>query len=368
MSQETILIVEDEAVTGMGLKKSLTDMGYVVIDIVPTGEQAVEVAIEQKPNLVLMDIQLAGKMDGIEAAENIRVRTLIPVIYLTAYSDDRFVQKAKFTEPFGYILKPVREQELKTTIEMALYKHAMEQELRLSEETTRVLLNETEEMHFLIDSDGKILVVNEALAKKAGIPVDKLAGTQIYDLVSSGILSSKMVGWNLAQNQTTSFQFKEELNGRWFNISVNPICNPSGKLVKYAVHIHDITKTKKIEEQLLQNEEFFRTLLEDSADVIVILNADGTLRHESRSLNRVIGSSQEQVAGKSLFDLLQKDDIAKAKQIFEMILKNPYMVKPLRMVIKNSEKKMLVINGIISNLSDNPVIDGIVFCGWVVLK
>ena len=368
MSKETILIVEDEAITGMGLKKSLTDLGYSVIGIVPTGEQAVEVAIEKKPNLVLMDIQLAGKMDGIVAAENIRVRARIPVIFLTAYSDDRFVQKAKITEPFGYILKPVREQELRTTIEMAFYKHAMEQELRLSEETTRVLLNETADMHFLIDNDGKILVVNEALAIKAGIPLDKLVGTQIYDLVSSGILSSKMVAWNLTQNQTQSLQFEEEFKGRWFNISVHPICNPVGTIVKHAVHIRDITKTKKIEEQLLQNEEFFRTLLEDSADIIVILNSDGTFRHESRSLNRVTGYSQAQVAGKSLFDILQKDDVSKAKQIFETILQNPYMVKPFRIVIKNNDKKMVAIDGIISNLSDNPVIEGIVFCGWVVLK
>ncbi len=165
MSRETILIVEDEAITGMGLKKSLTDLGYVVIGIVPTGEQAIEVAVEQKPNLVLMDIQLAGKMDGITAAENIRIKTRIPVIYITAFSDDKSVEKAKVTEPYGYILKPIREHMLKTTIEIALYKTAIEQKHKERDEPIRRLLNEVTDEFMLIDSEKKIIAVNESIEK-----------------------------------------------------------------------------------------------------------------------------------------------------------------------------------------------------------
>lgn len=365
MSKETILIVEDEAVTAMGLKKSLSDLGYSVIGIVPTGEQAVEIATGKKPDLIIMDIQLAGKMNGITAAASIRDKTRIPVIYLTAYSDDQFIEKAKITEPYGYLLKPVREQELRTTCEMALYKHGMEQKLRLSEETSRVLLNETNDIHFLINVEGIILLANKALAKKTGKNPEQLIGSPVHDLVAARVLSPKMVPWNMARLQTKSVHFEEEFKDNWFDISVHPICNSLGIVVIYAVHIHDITLKKKMEEQLLQNEEFFRTLIEDSADIIVILNRDGTIRHESPSLNKVVGYDDEIIAGKKLVDLIQKDDNAEVIPTFVSILEKPYMVKSIRIVFKNKDGKKVNIRGIISNLSSNPVFEGIVLCGWI---
>jgi CheY-like chemotaxis protein len=149
MSRETVLIVEDEAITGMAIKESLVEMGYDVRGIIPTGEQAVQAAIEQKPDLILMDIQLAGKMNGIVAAKLIRDQASVPVIFLTAYSDDRIIRNAKMTEPYGYILKPVRDKELGATIGMALRKHALVKESRISEETTRVLQHDSADMHFL---------------------------------------------------------------------------------------------------------------------------------------------------------------------------------------------------------------------------
>ena len=191
-------------------------------------------------------------------------------------------------------------------------------------------------------------------------------GTSVFDLISSGILSPKIVGWNLNRIQTDMIRFEEEFGGHWFDVGIHPICNPVGTVVKYAVYIHDITRRKKIEEQLLSNEEFFRTLLEDTADIIVIMNKDGTFRHDSPSLNHILGYTREQTAEKNLFNLLQKDDVDTTKQIFNLILQNPYMVKPLRIVFKNKTGKPVAIRGIISNLSDNPVIEGIMLCGWIV--
>ena len=111
MGDVKILVVEDEAVTGMDIRRSLTELGYSVCAIATTGELAVRKAGELHPDLILMDIMLAGKMTGIEAAEIIKQQYHIPVVYLTAYSDDSFLTKAKLTEPFGYILKPFRELE-----------------------------------------------------------------------------------------------------------------------------------------------------------------------------------------------------------------------------------------------------------------
>ena len=126
MSGEKILIVEDEIIVAMGVEQKLLDLEYNVVDIVDTGEDAVKRASQLRPDLILMDIVLKGKMDGIEAAQRIHDNLDIPIIYLTAYSDDEVLKRARVTEPYGYMIKPFRKSEVKAYIEMALYKHKSE--------------------------------------------------------------------------------------------------------------------------------------------------------------------------------------------------------------------------------------------------
>ena len=142
MARARILIVEDEGIVAMGLRRRLEHLEYVVPAAVASGEEAIEKAAEMPPDLVLMDIVLKGAMDGIDAAEQIRERLNIPVVYLTAYSDDKTLQRAKITEPFGYILKPFEERELCATIEMALYRHRVEEELRQHRDHLEELVKE----------------------------------------------------------------------------------------------------------------------------------------------------------------------------------------------------------------------------------
>lgn len=140
MTKSKILIVEDELITAMDMKNRLEDFGYSVPFTVASGEEAIEKVEEICPDLVLMDVMLEGDMDGIQAAEQIHARFDIPVVYLTAYADDNTLQRAKITEPFGYILKPFEEKELLTIIEIALYKHKMEIELKEREEMYSALV------------------------------------------------------------------------------------------------------------------------------------------------------------------------------------------------------------------------------------
>ncbi|MEN6395720.1 MAG: response regulator [Methanoregula sp.] len=367
MSKPTILIVEDEAVTAMALKKSLTDMDYDVCGVEPTGEVAIKKAGELNPDIILMDIYLAGDMSGIEAAENIRLRYQIPVIYLTAFSDEKHIQKARITAPYGYILKPVRERELKTTIEMALSRKILEQELGESYETIRVLLNATSDMHYLMDANGKYLVVSESLAKKVGKTPKQLVGTQVFDTVASGMLSPRMACYNRSPIEREKIQFEELFNERWYTIEIQPISNGKGAIAKYAVHIHDITRIKNIEEQLHKNEEYFRLLIETSSDVIIVLNPDGTFRNDSISFDHAAGFAEKQSsAGLKIFDLLQKDHVNAARQIFNEVLNTPYMMKPLFLVFKTKNGGKITLDGIISNMNENPIIQGILLYGWLV--
>jgi DNA-binding NarL/FixJ family response regulator len=125
-----ILVVEDEALISMRLQKRLGKMGYDVPGVAYSGEEAVEKAGRFRPDLVLMDVMIPGKLDGIEAAKMIKTELNIPVIFLTAFSEDKIIERAKQAEPFGYLLKPFQEREIKAAIEVALYKKEMEEKLR----------------------------------------------------------------------------------------------------------------------------------------------------------------------------------------------------------------------------------------------
>ncbi|MFM2016387.1 MAG: hypothetical protein RL007_43 [Bacteroidota bacterium] len=130
MSKTNILIVEDESIVAKDIQMSLRKLGYNVVAICSNGEDAIRAAEEHAPDLVLMDIMLKGDMSGIEAAEQIRSRFNMPIIYLTAYADESTLSKAKITEPYGYIIKPFKEIDLRTSIEMAQYKHQKETDVR----------------------------------------------------------------------------------------------------------------------------------------------------------------------------------------------------------------------------------------------
>ncbi|MDA0972186.1 MAG: response regulator [Bacteroidetes bacterium] len=129
MAITNVLVVEDEKIVNKDIQLSLKKLGYNVVGSADNGADAIREALEKKPDIVLMDIMLKGTMNGIEAASEIREKMNIPVVYLTAYTDESTLERAKKTEPHGYIIKPFKEVDLHTTIEMAIYKHSKEMEL-----------------------------------------------------------------------------------------------------------------------------------------------------------------------------------------------------------------------------------------------
>jgi len=145
MLNETILIVEDDGILVAQLQDRLTGLGYTVLEPVDSGEAAIAAVKAQPPDIVLMDIMLAGAMDGITAAGRIQSAADIPIVYLTGYSQDLLLQQAKVTAPYGYLVKPVSERELAATLEMGLYRHTLDRRLRESEEEIRRKAKELQE-------------------------------------------------------------------------------------------------------------------------------------------------------------------------------------------------------------------------------
>jgi PAS domain S-box-containing protein len=162
MEKAKILIVEDEAIIAMEVESQLQSLGYQVTSVVDTGEKAIKKAEEEKPDLILMDIRIKGEMDGIETAEEIRNKFGIPVIFSTAYLDQERIERAKITMPFGYVLKPILERDLRVTIEMALYVLKVDSERRKVETTLR---ESEKKYHLLLDltHDGLIVTKNSVV-------------------------------------------------------------------------------------------------------------------------------------------------------------------------------------------------------------
>ncbi len=161
MSKVNILVVEDESIVSKDIQQSLKKLGYNVVGAASTGEVAVQLAEEKQPDLILMDIMLKGAMSGIDAATEIKEKLNIPVIYLTAYADESTLSKAKITEPFGYILKPFKEIDLHTSIEMALFKHKKETELRKERDLLYSLVENKESNDILfVKANSKLVKLN----------------------------------------------------------------------------------------------------------------------------------------------------------------------------------------------------------------
>ncbi len=167
MAQTNVLVVEDESIVSKDIQHSLKKLGYNVVGAAATGEQAVKLAVETQPDIILMDIMLKGEMNGIEAATQIRSETNIPVIFLTAYADESTLNKAKVTQPYGYIIKPFKEIDIHTSIEMALYKHKKEAEV----------LKERDLLFNLVEGQG---ATKDLLFVKSNSRLVKLKMSDIY--------------------------------------------------------------------------------------------------------------------------------------------------------------------------------------------
>jgi two-component system sensor histidine kinase/response regulator len=179
MNRPKILVVEDEAIVARDIQQQLASLGYDPVGHATRGEDAIAQTLALKPDLVLMDIQLAGSMDGISAAQALREQTLVPVVFLTAFASDDTLARAKEVQPYGYILKPFSERELRTVLEMALYKCGSEAKLREAALHTQAILNNMVDGVITVDEDGVMESVNLAARTIFGYPLDEMLGYNV---------------------------------------------------------------------------------------------------------------------------------------------------------------------------------------------
>jgi PAS domain S-box-containing protein len=182
LKQARIVIVEDNRIVARDLAQQVTSMGHIVVDMLARGEDAETASRQGQADLVLMDIRLEGKMDGISAAELVRERCQVPVVFLTAFADDETLERAIKSEPFGYVMKPFDDLQLKTVIEMALFKHASERRLRRSEQRFATTLASIGDAVIATDAQALVTFMNPAAEALIGYAHGDALGRSLADL------------------------------------------------------------------------------------------------------------------------------------------------------------------------------------------
>ncbi|HID43340.1 MAG TPA: PAS domain S-box protein [Archaeoglobaceae archaeon] len=301
MDGTKVLIVEDENIVAMDIKYTLKNLGYTVSGIASSGEEAIKLVEETSPDIVLMDIMLRGEMDGIQAAEIIRSRHYIPVIYLTAYSDSRTLQRAKVTEPFGYILKPFEEKELKTSIEIALYKHKMERKLKESEKWFSTTLRSIGDAVIATDNDGKVIYMNPMAEELTGWKKDEASGKHISEIYRTKDENSERSVDTLIrvlkEGRIVNPEFDLILvskNGREIpvNESGAPIIDDSGGKLGAVLVFRNITERKKAEIMIKRRLEFEKTVSRISSRFIGVIDIGMAIKNSLKDLENLSGAER----------------------------------------------------------------------------
>jgi PAS domain S-box-containing protein len=268
-----LLIVEDERIVAMDLSRRLQNLNHEVVGIVSNGPDAFKAVEEYKPDLVLMDIQIQGDMDGIEAAAILREKYNIPHMFLTAYRDEKTVNRAKRTDPDGYILKPFNDRDIQLNLDIALYKGKMRNELRLSELKFRTLIHNSSDIITVINTNGTIDFASPSVYLILGYNPEQLKGKMVSEYIHPDNMSSlstilKRINVYNGSPETKSVLgehnfsndpiFKEEVRFKhaekgWVYLEVIGSIIEIPELPKAIVlNARDITDRKRIEQELIQ--------------------------------------------------------------------------------------------------------------------
>lgn len=340
MANVKILVVEDDAVEAMGITRTLESFGYQVPYVASRGEEAVIKASELMPDLILMDIILKGKINGIEAAYKIKKHNM-PLIFLTSHSEESTVQKAKLTGPYGYLIKPFSVQELKFTIELALFKASQEKKLKESEENFKTIAENANEGILIGVDKGIHVYANRMAAEITGYTIEELLKTSISDLAHLNEINNLMErftarisGKNLPITYETKMIRKDG--------SIVPIEYTAAKTVwkgqrGVMILFSDITERKKAEKKLKMASVYNRSLIEASLDPLVTIGPDGKITDVNKATEKATGHPRDKLIGTDFSNYFTEP--RKAKKGYEQVFKEG-LVRDYALEIQNQNGKV----------------------------
>ena len=341
MGKKLILVVEDEAIVAEDIRKILKNYNYEVPEAISTGEAAIKSINKIHPDLILLDIKLKDKLSGIDVAKHI-IDLNIPIIYLTAYSDKEIIEDAKKTAPFGYLIKPFRERELVATIQMALFKHEMEQKLIESEAKFRILIETTGEGICIFDTENNFNFINEAGAKIFGGVISDFEETNLSDYLNKYNLD-KVHRHNKLRKENKSSRYELEIirkdgRKRFLNIIGSPRFNENIFIGTFGI-FNDITDKKMVQLKLKRTMDSYTRIFENIQDIYYETEFDGTILEISPSVKFNSSYTRKELIGKSMYDLYYDEN---QHDIFLTKLTKDGYVYDYEIILEDKDKTPLI--------------------------
>jgi PAS domain S-box-containing protein len=339
MPKANILIVEDEAVVAADLAGKLERAGYRSVGIACDGEDAVETAKTLVPDLVLMDIRLAGPIDGIKTAERIQAFRNIPIVYLTAHSDMATLRRAAATEPFGYILKPFEERDVTTQIEIALFKHQAERRLRESEERYRKLVETAMDSIITFDHAGLILSCNAATEHMFGYRIEEMVGRNISILLPTWFTEGGDESPVDAANRIMRLiGLWREVNGRRrqgddFPVEIAVSESFANSEIRYTGILRDISERKRTEAEL----RWRAGLLAQTHDAVVVWRMGGGVIYWNHGAEELYGWKVAEAAGRPIHRLLSSALPLSEEEFHRQLIENGRWQGEIRQTTKDGQ-------------------------------
>ena len=302
MSKARIMVVEDELLAVQIISRELKTLGYEVAGVLTSGEEAVAQVAELRPDLILMDIVLGGKMDGIEAAERITAGHGIPVVFITAYSADSLFDRAKLTEPFGYLIKPVEATQLHHSIEMALYKHALDERLRESETLYRTIFETTGGATMVVGGDTVIKMVNSEFERFSGYVraeveqqkslTDFFRGEELATILNHHFDRRSTPESVPVTCEATFYDCHAELKIVYLHVKMIPDTDRS------IVSMIDITPRKQLETAIIRAKREWERTFDTVPDLIMLLDCDYRITRANRAQADRLGVTPAELIGR----------------------------------------------------------------------
>ncbi len=323
MSKKRILIVEDERVIAVSMRKRLENWGYDVVAMVSSGEECIDIVEKSPPDLILMDITLDGNIDGIDTAETIRSFADVPVIFITGFDEADVLQRAKTAAPYAYLRKPVNMIELGNTVDIALFKSQADRKIRESEERFRGIFDNASVGIDMTDRDKRYILVNSALADMLGYtPEEMLRGAFIDFTHPDDVALSVDRYRDLVEGRTDSYRIEKRYIRKdgsvvWIDLSVSAIRDSAGVHTGTMGVIVDITDRKRAEEALRESEERYRKIVETANEGIWVIDTEGTTTFINNQMAEMLGTSVLEIMDASLFDFMEEGSVSSAQELLK---------------------------------------------------